>query len=176
MVTFEWYDRRADGGSLADLLEERGSSYAQRAWAARERRGPTRPTVVARSGSQVIGYMTGHFDSEFNERFPVDYGPGQAWIEELYVSAGCRRDGVGSGLMRTFVAEALAHGCTYVACILDLSSDPAGRFAFFTSLGFEPLLPDDPTDAVCAPTHTVLERASSARPLGWQPYGAAFRS
>ncbi|GAA3824118.1 hypothetical protein GCM10022273_38650 [Cellulomonas soli] len=57
MVTFEWYDRRADADSLADLLEERGRSYAQRAWAARERRGPTRPTVVARSGSQVIGYM-----------------------------------------------------------------------------------------------------------------------
>ena len=166
MVTFEWYDRRAHADSLADLLDERGRNYAQRAWAVRERRGPSRPTVVARSGSQVIGYITGHFESEFHERFPVDYGPGQAWIEELYVAAGRRRRGVGGGLMKTFVAEALTHGCTYVACILDLSSDPSGRFSFFRSLGFEPLLPDDPTDAVCAATRTVLERASSTRPIG----------
>ena len=165
MVTCEWYSRRSDAASLADLLDERGRNFAGRAWAVRERRGPNRPTIVARCGGRVVGYVMGHFESEFDERFPVDYGPGQAWIEELYVAEGHRREGVGRALMGAFVAESLTHGCMYVACILDRSSDPSERFSFFRALGFLPLLPDDPTDAVCAPARTVLERAAmSATP------------
>ena len=164
MVTCAWYDPRSDADSLADLLDERGRDFAHRAWAVRERRGPHRPTIVARREGRVVGYVVGHFDSEFHERFPVDYVPGQAWVDELCVAEGHRREGVGSALMGAFVAEALTHECMYAACILDLSSDPSEQFSFFQSLGFLPLIPDDPTDAVCAPACAVLERVPLSAP------------
>lgn len=164
MVTCAWYDPRSDAASLAALLDVRGPAFAHHAWAVREGRGRYQPTIVARREGRVVGYVVGHFQSEFNERFPVDYGPGQAWIGELYVADGHRREGIGSALIGSFVAEAITHGCRYVACILDLSTDPTERFAFFLSLGFVPLLLDDPTDAVCAPVGAVLERLPSSAP------------
>jgi ribosomal protein S18 acetylase RimI-like enzyme len=98
----------------------------------------TGPTYVAVSDT-VVGLLEGRFNCEYDERYAPAAHPGpQAWIFNIVVYPGCRRLGIGSLLIKEFVADAAEAGCTYVALEVNLQHGDGlpGRLAFFSRSGF----------------------------------------
>jgi len=104
------------------------------------RGGPCRyETFVAWHGHDLVGMLTGSFDSNFHESgafdsFDLPPAP-HAFLDRLHVLASSRGEGIGRALLRHYAAEAAARRCTFIGGSLDLSSDPTGRRAFFERLG-----------------------------------------
>lgn len=81
--------------------------------------------AVADTGQQLVGYVLG-FDHD------TLFANGRvAWVEELMVSATCRRQGIGRRLMQAFEAWAAARGCKLIA----LATRRAA--AFYRAIGYE---------------------------------------
>jgi GNAT superfamily N-acetyltransferase len=86
---------------------------------------PSAWIAVAEQGGAVIGYCLGfdHFAFYANGRV--------AWVEEIVVRPGWRRNGLGARLMMAFEAWALSRGASLVA----LATRRAAPF--YTALGYE---------------------------------------
>jgi GNAT superfamily N-acetyltransferase len=97
-------------------------------------------TFVALRDYDVVGMLTGSFDSDFFETRafdPFELPPApHAFIERVHVRAPARGSGIGRALIQHYATEGAARGCTFVGGSLDLSSDPSGRRTFFERLGF----------------------------------------
>ena len=97
-------------------------------------------TLVAWSGPEIVGVLKGSFDSNFQESGAFDsFNPPpapHAFLDRVHVHESARGAGVGRALVRKYVEEALARGCTFVGGQVDLSSDSIARRAFFERLGF----------------------------------------
>jgi len=87
---------------------------------------PNAYLAVAEAGDGVIGYVLAfsHVTLYANGRV--------AWVEELMVDAGCRKQGVGKALMQSAEAWAEERGCRLVA----LATRRAA--AFYEALAYEP--------------------------------------
>ena len=86
---------------------------------------PQAHLAVAETAQQLVGYVLGfeHYTFFANGRV--------AWVEEIMVSAGVRRQGIGQLLMQEFEVWALARSCKLVA----LATRRAA--AFYQALGYE---------------------------------------
>jgi GNAT superfamily N-acetyltransferase len=118
--------------------------------------------AVAEAGDTVIGYVLAfsHVTLYANGRV--------AWVEELMVDAGCRKQGVGRVLIQSAEAWAEERGCRLVA----LATRRAA--AFYEALEYEPsatyyrkLLDRDPiaADGYGALTADTAASAAAALPL-----------
>ena len=56
-------------------------------------------------------------------------------IEDVIVDGDCRRDGIGSALMRELEERALKADCSYIIFVTETTRDEAHRF--YASLGYE---------------------------------------
>lgn len=97
-------------------------------------------TLAAWCGRDIVGVLKGSFDSDFEESGAFDsFNPPpapHAFLDRVHVHESTRGAGVGRALVRKYVEEALARGCTFVGGQVDLASDSTARRAFFERLGF----------------------------------------
>lgn len=97
-------------------------------------------TFVAYRAGEVVGMLSGTFDSDFHESGafePFDPPPApHAFLDRVHIAPRYRRLGIGRRLIKFYADEAAALGCTFIGGSLDLSSDPTERRAFFEQLGF----------------------------------------
>lgn len=105
------------------------------------RRPSSRAAVfVARSDDEIIGMLSGGFDSDLVQGGGFDSfdlpTPPQAFLDRMHVHEDFRGMGVGTLLLRTYVEEAVRRGCTFVGGQLDLSSDSTQRRRYFEGRGF----------------------------------------
>jgi GNAT superfamily N-acetyltransferase len=113
---------------------------------------------VALRDNQVVGFIEGHFQADYNERFDLRLPAPQGWIHQLEVSRRARRAGVGRALVRHFALEARSGGCTHLACLVDQSTPARDRLSFFLAAGFRPIFEHDPEDAVFGSIDDILVR------------------
>ena len=105
-------------------------------------RGPSSggATLVAWIAADIVGVLKGSFDSDFAQSGAFDsFNPPpapHAFIDRVHVHESARGAGVGRALVRMYVREAHARGCTFVGGQVDLSSDSTARRGFFEDLGF----------------------------------------
>jgi GNAT superfamily N-acetyltransferase len=129
----------SDRPALCRMLE--GSDDVPQQLLGYYRRGGGRyETLVAWSGAEVVGMLTGSFDSDFFEggafdSFDLRTAP-HAFLDRVHVHESARGAGVGRALIVTYAVEAVARGCTFIGGSVDLSSDPTARRTFFTRMGF----------------------------------------
>jgi ribosomal protein S18 acetylase RimI-like enzyme len=81
--------------------------------------------VAGHEPKEIIGYLLGFTHPTFYAN------GGVAWVEEVAVRESCRREGVGTALMREFEDRAAAHGARLVA----LATRRAAPF--YRALGYE---------------------------------------
>jgi len=81
--------------------------------------------LVAEDRADVIGYAFGHLNSTFYANGNV------AWLEECFVEAQCRRNGVGRALLEAFENEAQSFGAKLMALATRRSAN------FYLACGFE---------------------------------------
>jgi len=92
------------------------------------------------SAGEVLGVLTGSFDSNFFESGAFDsFDPPaapHAFLDRVHVHESARGVGVGRALVTAYAREAAERACTFIGGQLDLSSDSSARRAFFEQLGF----------------------------------------
>lgn len=86
--------------------------------------------LVARSGSEAVGFLAGYETDSSPTRQPVKY----AVLRSLYVSETARRDGVARQLTARFVEWARDCGC--VEAHVDHYTANVGAAALYEELGF----------------------------------------
>ncbi|MFD6094720.1 GNAT family N-acetyltransferase [Nocardiopsis flavescens] len=93
---------------------------------------------------RLIGWIEGETDSNYagpgtDPAHPEPHGNGLY----LVVNASARRKGVGRALIRAFAQACSDAGCTWMFILPDENNGVEGRLAFFKTLGFVDLAPDD---------------------------------
>ncbi len=78
--------------------------------------------VLARAGAEVIGTASAQLVVSTGE------GALSAWIEDVFVEAGWRAQGVGRALLTDLLDWARACGATRAQLLIDLENAPAERF------------------------------------------------
>ncbi|WP_250057034.1 GNAT family N-acetyltransferase [Nocardioides bruguierae] len=96
--------------------------------------------LCARVDGQIVGVLSGSFDSDFFESgafdaFDLPPAP-HAFLDRVHVHESARGAGAGKALVMEYARQAEGHGCTFIGGSIDLSSDAGGRRAFFERLGF----------------------------------------
>ncbi|WP_433701739.1 N-acetyltransferase family protein [Nocardiopsis sp. CA-288880] len=119
-----------DGPHIAALVAAAAPSFG-----AKEYSEDTVALVAVDAGA-VVGWIEGVLDGAYTgPGAPVP--PPHGYVLALVVDAGWRRQGVGTGLLDAFVAEARDVGCRWVFLFPDEGKDVEGRVRFFERAGFE---------------------------------------
>ncbi|OMH32246.1 GNAT family N-acetyltransferase [Tersicoccus sp. Bi-70] len=106
---------------------------------------PNLPVTVAELDGRLVGFLTGHHRfRDWNALVDLRHlaGTDGSWLAELFVHRERRRTGIGAALVRHFVGESIAAGCSAVVVRPDASDtveEQEVRKAFFLELGFRPL-------------------------------------
>lgn len=132
------------------------------------------PTFVAIDGDRVVGYVEGELGSwcadvvrpgaevrVLRAGEQQGGGPACAWVDHIYVDPRRRRQGIGTALLQAFAVAAQAHGCTRVACLVEVSGGLADRIAFFRAVGLGTVDGGQSGTALVGPVPDVLHRAAS---------------
>jgi GNAT superfamily N-acetyltransferase len=105
--------------------------------------GPRRSrnrVIGAWAADEIIGVLTGSFDSNFFESgafdsFDLPPAP-HAFLDRVHVHESARGRGAGRALVEEYARQATVHGCSFIGGQIDLSSNSTARRAFFENLGF----------------------------------------
>ncbi len=100
-----------------DYTRERGSTGFR--WA---RRGHDADVLLALDGDQLVGLSSVYRDIE-----SIRYGP-RCWLQDLVVTHGAARQGIGGRCSRPSSAWAREHGCTHLELGSGLGRVDAHRF------------------------------------------------
>lgn len=131
--------QQEDRPALCQMLED--SDDFPRDLVRLYRRAGSYATFVAWRGCEIVGMLSGSLDSDFAgnpafDSFELPAAP-HAFLDRVHVRGSVRRTGVGRALIEAYAIEAAAHGCTFIAGSIDLSSDARARRTFFEDLSFE---------------------------------------
>lgn len=92
------------------------------------------------SAGELVGVLTGSFDSDFRESLAFDsFDPPpapHAYLDRIHVHENARGQGFGQELVHAYASLAADRGCTFIGGQIDLSSDSTLRRRFFENLGF----------------------------------------
>ncbi|XPP25639.1 MAG: GNAT family N-acetyltransferase [Leucobacter sp.] len=133
------YLKRADRRELIEMLEGEKDFPQNLLYLYRRSSGPEENLVAWREG-RIDGLLTGSFRADFSDNrefsdFTLPPLP-HALLTRVHVRHAARKHGVGRALVAEFAAEAVEHRCGFIGGLLDRTSDPTGRRAFFERLGF----------------------------------------
>lgn len=103
------------------------SEAAMQAVAQRFREGVGLEVLVAEADGQVIGFVALSFSQTLT-------GP-RAWIDDIAVEPGYRRQGIGAALLEAAVRRARQRGCVYL--LVDTAKGNPPARAFYQAYGFE---------------------------------------
>ncbi|MEU5858914.1 GNAT family N-acetyltransferase [Nocardiopsis dassonvillei] len=108
---------------------------------------PYRPgdgvVVLAEEDDRVVGWVEGVVDGVYSGP-GAPCAPPHGYVQAVVVDPGCRRRGVGKGLLEAFAHAAWFSGAKWVFAALDENQGVEARVAWLTSAGFEPV--DDPDE------------------------------
>lgn len=119
---------------------ERSDDFPQQLLGRYHRGSSRNATLIAWSGGEIVGVLTGSFDSDFFESgafdsFDLPSAP-HAFLDRVHVHESARGAGIGHALIQAYAIEAVERGCTFIGGQIDLSSDSTARRGFFERLGF----------------------------------------
>lgn len=129
----------SDRPALCRMLEE-SDDFPQEQVSRYRRASSLYWTFTARRVGEIVGMLTGSFDSNLLEvgtfeSFDVPPAP-HAFLDRIHVRESARRSAVGRALVEAYAMEAVAHGCSFIGGLIDRSSDWTVRSDFFDQIGF----------------------------------------
>lgn len=117
--------------ALCRMLEDSKDFPQHLLYLHRRRGGSGHATLVASCKGEIVGMLTGSFDSDFRlggafDSFELPLAP-HAFLYSIHVNRSARRAGVGRALLRKYAEEASARGCGFIGGSVDLSNEPTSR-------------------------------------------------